>query len=205
MFLTHFKELIYNNKTKYTVQELLDHFEADTIPLFIILATFLTSIPLPPLLGGFETIPGGVLTLILALFGLFGFKTVAVPSFIKNASIDIRFVKNEQATKDSIDWVESHVTPNQYPWVFNVVSEKIMYLMMIPLALLMIIPIVFTDLIPSQAILLIALSWLLADGLFFMVMLVVIIFINIIYALFFVIFSRFLYRTRRTWTFGWWK
>lgn len=205
MFLTQFKELIYNKKTKYTIQELLDQFESNNIPLFLVLSTFLTSIPLPPLVGGFETIPGGVLSFILALEGLFGFKTIYIPSSIKNISIDISYIQKLQVTKDSIQWVESHITPNQYQWVFNDVNEKIMYLLMIPLALLMIIPIIFTDLIPSQAIMLMALAWLVSDGLFFMIMLVASFFIIIIYALFFIIFAKFLYRTRRTWSFGLWK
>lgn len=206
MFVTKFKELIYNNqKNKYTVQELLEHFNSDSIPLFLILATFPTSIPLPPLLAGFETVPGGILALILALLGLFGMKTISVPSRIKNKSIDIHSVQNSQLMKDSIHWIESHITPNQYQYVFNAVCEKLMYALIIPLALLMIIPIVFTDVIPSLAILLIALSWLVSDGLFFMVMLFILFFINIMYALVFIIFSKFLYNTRRTWTFGLWK
>jgi hypothetical protein len=205
MFITQLKQLIYNKKTKYTIQELLDQFESNNIPLFLVLSTFLTSIPLPPLLGGFETIPGGVLTLILALEGLIGLKTIYIPSSIKNVSIDISYVQKLQVTKDSIQWVESHITPNQYQWVFSDVNEKIMYLLIIPLALLMIIPIIFTDLIPSQAIMLMALAWLVSDGLFFMIMLVVSFFIIVIYALFFIIFAKFLYRTRRTWTFGLWK
>ena len=205
MFLTQLKQLIYNKKTKYTIQELLDQFKSNNIAVCLVLATFITSIPLPPWGGGFETVPGGVLSLILALEGLIGLKTIYIPSSIKNISIDISFIQKSKATKDSIQWVESHITPNQYQWVFNDLNEKIMYLLVIPNAILMIIPVIFTNMLPSQTITLMALAWLVSDGLFFMIMLFVSFFIIVMYTVLFIVFSKFLYRTRHIWTFGLWK
>jgi len=205
MFLQQLKSLIKNDKTTYTIQELLEHFESNNIAVFLVLTTFITSIPLPPWGGGFETMPGGFLCLLLALEGLIGLKTVYIPSIFRNITIDISFIQNSKITKQSIEWVEKHIVPNRHQWALNGLNEKIMYLLVIPNALLMILPIIFTNMLPSQAITLMALAWLVADGLFFLIMLFLS-FLNIImYIVLFIVFAKFLYRTRRHWTFGLWK
>ena len=205
MFLQQLKTLIKGDKKKYTLQELLDHFESNNIAVFLVLATFITSIPLPPWGGGFETMPGGFLCLLLALEGLFGLKTVYIPSIFRNITIDISFIQNSKITKQSIEWIENHLVPNRHQWALNGLNEKIMYLLVIPNALLMILPIIFTNMLPSQTITLMALAWLVADGLFFLIMLFVSFFIVVMYIVLFTVFAKFLYRTRRHWTFGLWK
>ena len=47
-FFNDFKTLVSNDKDDYTVEELLNHFETGSIIIILILATFITSIPLPP-------------------------------------------------------------------------------------------------------------------------------------------------------------
>jgi len=205
MFLQQLKTLIKGEKKKYTLQELLDHFESNNIAVLLVLATFITSIPLPPWGGGFETMPGGFLCLLLALEGLFGLKTVYIPAIFREISIDISFIQNSKITKQSIEWVENHIVPNRHSWALNRLNEKIMYLLVIPNALLMILPIIFTNGPPSQTITLMALAWLVADGLFFFIMLFVSFFIVVMYIVLFTVFAKFLYRTRRHWTFGLWK
>jgi hypothetical protein len=205
MFLQQLKTLIKGEKKKYTLQELLDHFESNSIAVFLVLATFITSIPLPPWGGGFETMPGGFLCLLLALEGLLGLKTVYIPAIFRDISIDISFIQNSKITKQSIEWVENHIVPNRHSWALNRLNEKIMYLLVIPNALLMILPIIFTNGPPSQTITLMALAWLVADGLFFFIMLFVSFFIVVMYIVLFTVFAKFLYRTRRHWTFGLWK
>jgi hypothetical protein len=205
MFLQQLKTLINGYKTKYTLQELLEHFESNNIAVFLVLATFITSIPLPPWGGGFETMPGGILCLLLALEGLLGLKTVYIPSIFRNITIDISFIQKSKITKQSIEWIENHIVPNRHSWALNRLNEKLMYLLVIPNALLMIIPIIFTNGPPSQTITLMALAWLVADGLFFLIMLFVSFFVVIMYIVLFIVFAKFLYRTRRHWTFGLWK
>jgi len=205
MFLQQLKTLIKGEKKKYTLQELLDHFKSNSIAVFLVLATFITSIPLPPWGGGFETMPGGFLCLLLALEGLLGLKTVYIPAIFRDISIDISFIQNSKITKQSIEWVENHIVPNRHSWALNILNEKIMYLLVIPNALLMILPIIFTNGPPSQTITLMALAWLVADGLFFFIMLFVSFFIVVMYIVLFTVFAKFLYRTRRHWTFGLWK
>ena len=61
VFVDDLKNLVNNEKSDYTIGDLLDHFGTGSIVIALIMATIITSIPLPPWGGGFETIPGGFL------------------------------------------------------------------------------------------------------------------------------------------------
>lgn len=205
MFLKQLQEIISSDKTTYTLGELLTHFESSSIPVFLILVTFITSLPLPPWGGGFETIPSGILSIILAIQGLLGLKTVYIPSALHSLEIDITFAKESEFVKKMFDWIEKNVQPDRYEWALNGFTEKLMYILVIPNALLMLIPVMFTNGPPSQCITLTAMAWLLYDGFYFLLMLGLSAFIVFMYIVLFFVFGKFLYRTRRTWTFGLWK
>jgi len=205
MFLEKFKELISMEKNKHTIKELSEHFGKSSFTVMLILITFVTSLPLPPWGGGIETIPGGILSIFLALQALIGMDRVFLPNFIQNITVDIEIVKTSEYTEKIINWIENNIQPGRYKWALNPFNEKLMYLLVIPNALLMIIPIVFTNGPPSQCITLMSLCWLLHDGMYFLIMLVLSVVVFILYIILFYTFAKLLYRTRRTWTFGFWK
>lgn len=205
VFVDKVKDLVKNEKNKYTIDELLDHFGTGSIVVALILVTFITSIPLPPWGGGFETIPGGFLCIILALQGLLGFEKLYLPKFLKNIEVDVKMVKESEYIEKMLNFIDKYVQPNRYEWAFNGILEKVMYLLVIPNALLMLVPIVFTNGPPSQCITLMALSWLLSDGFYFLLMLGISAFVFVAYIILFFLFAKFLYKTRRTWTFGLWR
>lgn len=205
VFVDKVKDLVKNEKNKYTIDELLDHFGTGSIVVALILVTFITSIPLPPWGGGFETIPGGFLCIILALQGLLGFEKLYLPKFLKNIEVDVKMVKESEYIEKMLNFIDKYVQPNRYEWAFNGILEKVMYLLVIPNALLMLVPIVFTNGPPSQCITLMALSWLLSDGFYFLLMLGISAFVFVAYIILFFVFAKFLYKTRRTWTFGLWR
>jgi len=205
MFLKQLKSLVENEKNVYTLDELLNIFESNNIAVFLVLVTIITSIPLPPWGGGFETIPGGVLSIFLALQGLVGMKKAYFPSFIRNIEFDLGFVKKSKYTKKTIEWFDETLKEDRYKWVLNDVTEKIMYLLVIPNALLMIVPILFTNGPPSQCITLLTMSWLLHDGFYFLLMIGISILVVLMYIVLFFMFGNFLYKTRKCWTFGLWK
>ena len=205
VFVDKVKDLVKNEKNKYTIGELLDHFGTGSIVVALILVTFVTSIPLPPWGGGIETIPGGFLCIILALQGLFGFEKLYLPKFLKNIEVNVKMVKESEYTEKTLNFIEKYVQPNRYEWAFNGILEKVMYLLVIPNALLMLVPIVFTNGPPSQCITLMALAWLLSDGFYFLLMLGISAFVFVVYIILFFVFAKFLYKTRRTWTFGLWR
>ena len=101
-----FKELLKSDQNKYTVGEILDFFGTGSIIIALILVTFITSIPLPPWGGGFETIPGGILSIFLALQGLIGLEKLYMPNFIRNFNINIDFIKNSEHTQKAIHFIE---------------------------------------------------------------------------------------------------
>lgn len=205
MFLKQLQDLLKGEKTKYTIGELLDHFESSSIAVCLVLATFITSIPVPPWGGGFETIPGGILCIFLAIQGLIGMEQVYLPPFLKSIELDIQFIKDSEYTQKSFEWIDRNIQSDRYMWAMNTFTEKLMYLLVIPNALLMCVPIVFTNGPPSQCITLMALSWLLYDGFYFLLMLGISCVIIIMYIVLFVLFAKLLYKTRKTWTFGLWK
>jgi hypothetical protein len=205
MFLQKLRDLVNGDRDKYTLQELLDHFGSSSIVVALVLVTFITSIPLPPWGGGFETIPGGIISLILAIQGLIGVDKLYLPGFISSIMIDVSIIKNSEYMQKMFDWLEENIEPDRYEWALNLFTEKLMYILIIPNALLMILPIIFTNGPPSQCITLMTLSWLLYDGYYFLIMLGLSICIVLFYAVFIALSTKFLYRTRKTWTFGIWK
>ena len=58
-------------KEEYSIKEIIEHFEEDSIFALIFLITFPTSIPMPPTGLGIETVIGGTATLILCLHIIF--------------------------------------------------------------------------------------------------------------------------------------
>ena len=114
-------------------------------------------------------------------------------------------VKESEYIEKMLNFIDKYVQPNRYEWAFNGILEKVMYLLVIPNALLMLVPIVFTNGPPSQCITLMALAWLLSDGFYFLLMLGISAFVFVAYIILFFVFAKFLYKTRRTWTFGLWR
>jgi hypothetical protein len=205
-FITKLKSILLDKtETEMTVKELLDYFGDDSIKVLMCLITFITSIPLPPWGGGFETVPGGVLCILLSLQGLVGMTQLYLPKFIRDYRIPLRIVQESSYTKKTFDVLETWLTPNRYAKVFHPITEKMLYLLIIANAILMMIPIIFTNALPSQSITVLTLAWLLSDGVVFSICFLLSILILIAYAFFFFWFSKFLYKTRRTWTFGLWK
>ena len=201
-FLEKLERLLKNSKSKYKIGELLDYFGKDSIVVFLFLVTFITSIPLPPWGGGFETLPGGIVSIFLAIQGLLGMKTVYMPNTVKEMEIDIKFVQESKYVDKTFDLIDKYIEPNRNHYVFNIATEKLMYLLIIPNAILMMLPIIFTNGPPSQCITLMAITWLLFDGLLFTIFLGASAFVIIAYIFLFFWFAKFLYSTRRTWTFG---
>lgn len=204
-FLSKIKELVEHHRSKFTMRELLAFFGKDSIIVSFFLLTFITSIPLPPWGAGFETIPGGLVCIILAIQGILGLTSVYVPGFIQELEIDISFVQKSETVQSMFGFIDKYMKPNRHQYAFNVFTERLLYLLVIPHALLMILPIVFTNGPPSQCITLLSLAWLLQDGLLFLVFIGLSIFIIIAYIFLFFWFGKFLYKTRRTWTFGLWQ
>jgi hypothetical protein len=190
-----FNNLVKKGKDVYTIQEIIDYFGKDSIFSLLFLVTLPTSIPAPPQALGAETVFGGSLTVLLSMQLIMGFNKPILPKFITSKKINLGQLQNnkyyEKADKFLMK-LESYFK-KRYTFVFqNIIIKLVAALMIIP-GVLMIIPLVFTNLFPSISVTLISFSFLFKDGL----MLMVTSFFTFLVALFYLIFFKFIVRMGR--------
>jgi hypothetical protein len=168
----------------------------------LIISTVITSIPVPPWGGGFETIPGGILSIIFAIQGILGLEHLYLPKWMMKIEIDVTLLTKSDYTPFVFEFMDKYIVPDREKWIMNRATEILMYVLVIANALLMMIPIIFTNAFPSLTITLMAFTRLLGDGLYFMISLGFACFVFIFYVFIGIVFSKWLYRTRRYWSFG---
>ena len=178
--LKKINDLRKTQKKKWTVQELLDFFEEDGIFTLIFLISFPTSIPSPAWGLGFSTFIGGVIILILSVQLIFGFKTATLPAFITKQTIDVSFIQSDKFDKiyNFLLGLKEY-TRSRLKWAL--VARPIIGAFLLPQAILMMIPIPFTNWIPSVVSTCVSFSYLFGDGLYLLIFLGVSVFTNIMY------------------------
>ena len=158
------KELRKKRRDKMTVRELVDYFEEDGIFAILFFITIPTSIPTPPIDGGLSTLPGGAATLLLSFQLILGYEKVYLPESILKKEIDMSFLNSENFKKiDNVIGKFESLTRKRFQWVLH--SPRLLALFFIPQAILMLIPIVFTNMLPSMCITFMTFSYLFKDGL----------------------------------------
>lgn len=201
--LGRFKRVVADkSKNVFTVQEILDIFGKDCIVFVMCLITFVTTLPLPPWGAGFEAVPGGILCILLSIQGLIGMDNIYVPSYVRRMEIDITFLQKSKSTMDTIEYIESWLNPHRMLYVFNKATEMFMYLLIIANSLLMIIPIVGTNALPSLSITMLTLAWIMNDGIMFSTVYALSICMLLAYLCIFMWFSKYIYKNRRSLSFG---
>lgn len=203
MFYPKLKELIQNARIKeeYTIQELLEHFGESTIIIGILFVTIITSLPLPPWGGGFESIPSGILCIFFSFQGLINREYLYLPEFMSNYTINVKSISESEYIDNMFDFIDRYIVERNL-YVFNGFTKVLFYSLVILNSLLMIIPIVFTNWLPSQCITIMSILWLLGDGLYFILSLGLSVFVFLFYLLLGMVFSKWLYRNRHYWSFG---
>lgn len=178
--LKKINDLRKTQKKKWTVQELLDFFEEDGIFTLIFLISFPTSIPSPAWGLGFSTFIGGVIILILSFQLIFGFKKAVLPTFITKQKIDVSFMQSDKFDKIYNFLLRlKEYTRSRFKWAL--MARPIIGAFLIPQAILMMIPIPFTNWIPSVIATCVSFSYLFGDGLYLLIFLGVSVFTNIMY------------------------
>ena len=186
-------ELRKTQKKKWTVQELLDFFEEDGIFALIFLLSFPTSIPSPAWGLGFSTFIGGIIILILSFQLIIGAKKATLPSFITKQMIDISFLQTEQFNKiyDFLLDIKKYTRPR---FKSVLLARSIIGIFLIPQAILMMIPIPFTNWIPSVIATCISFSYLFGDGLYLLLFLTTSVFTNFAYIYILIFVKNFIHR-----------
>lgn len=203
MFYPKLKKLIQDARIKeeYTIQELLEHFGESTIIIGILFVTIITSIPLPPWGGGFESIPSGILSIFFSIQGLINREYLYLPESISTYTINVKTVSESEYIDKMFDFIDRYIVERNL-YVFNGFTKVLFYLLVILNSLLMIIPIVFTNVLPSLCITIMSLLWLLGDGLYFILSLGISVFVFLFYLSLGMFFSKWLYQNRNYWSFG---
>ena len=119
--------------------------------------TFFTSIPSPSWGLGTSTVPGGLLTIIISLQILLGFKHIYLPEFLQKRKIKTKYLKIAEKYGDKLK------SNNQSNLNFfkNVILEKISAIFIFFCGILMTVHLIFTNWAPSFAVTFISISHIL--------------------------------------------
>lgn len=136
----------------------------------LFLSTILTSIPAPAWGFGTSTVPGGIITLFISIQIILNYKYVVLPDFIGNIQIKTKYFKEKYLKKmDSLIIILKKYSTKRFSeiFIFNH-SNKITGIVLFLQAILMLIPIIFTNLFPSVIVTAISYCYLIKDGLLLM-------------------------------------
>lgn len=160
------REIKKNNKS-IKIKDFIQTIGNEAFFHILFLSTILTSIPAPAWGFGTSTIPGGIITLILAIQIILDYQYVVLPDFIGNIEIKTKYFKEKYLKKmESLTNTLKNYSTKRFSEIFNFNhSNKITGVVLILQAILMLIPIIFTNLFPSLIVTSISYSYLVKDGL----------------------------------------
>jgi len=163
------KEIKKNNKS-IKVKDFIKYVGNESFFHILFLTTILTSIPAPAWGFGTSTIPGGIITLILAIQIILDYKHVVLPNVIGNIEIKTKYFKEKYIKKmESLTNTLKKYSTKRFSEIFNFNhSNKITGAVLVLQAILMLIPIIFTNLFPSVIVTAISYCYLIKDGLLLM-------------------------------------
>jgi len=196
-------DLRKRKQSKYSIKQLVQYFCSDSHWAIIFIVNLPMAIPGPPYAAGFETLPSGLITLILAGQILLGYKNIYLPEFIENKFIDISLLKKNDYLKvdNALKTIEKYLKKRKTD-IFNPYSEKILAISIIPPALLMMLPIILTNWLPCIAITVLSFVYLFKDGYYIFLAFILCWAITFGYAIVFIFFGKFLWSKRKFWSFG---
>lgn len=162
--------LIENDQDEFSFGEIIDRFGQDGFFALLFIISFPTSIPTPAYGLGTSTMIGGLLSIILSIQLILGFDKPYFPEFIRKLKVDVSYLRGDIYLKfDKILREIESKSISRYTFLFNFVSLRLIALfIIIPSGLLMLVPLVFTNLIPSMIITFVSLNYLIQDGLYFL-------------------------------------
>lgn len=160
-----------NEKKTIKVKKLLELLGKESFFQILFVVTLITSIPAPSWGFGTSTIPGGILTLIIAVQLILDYKYIRVPDFIGEKDLDTSYFSGKyfKKIKESAIYLKTLGKPRLKNIFNNPTFNKIAGISLILPAILMIVPIIFTNMLPSMIVTGISLAYILKDGLLFFI------------------------------------
>ena len=176
------KNILLNDNNKYlTIGNIIKSFEKDSFFIILFFSTFITSIPSPSYGFGTSTMLGGIISLLVSIQLLFNFKKLYLPKFILKKKIKLKKIKKKEKIINKIlDTFELLLKKNNES-LLTFFFVKISTLLIIFNSILMILPLILTNWLPSTTITLLSISYLFKDGRFFLFSLFFSLFVSIAY------------------------
>jgi hypothetical protein len=176
------KNILLNGNNKYlTIDNIIKSFEKDSFFIILFFSTFITSIPSPSYGFGTSTMIGGIISLLVAIQLLFNLKKLYLPEFILKKKIKLKKIKKKEKIINKIlDTFELLLKKNNES-LLTFFFVKISTLLIIFNSILMILPLILTNWLPSTTITLLSISYLFKDGRFFLFSLFFSLFVSIAY------------------------
>ena len=158
-------------KKTIKVKEILKLLGKESFFQILFISTIFTSIYAPSWGLGFSTIPAGIITILISFQLMLDYKYVVLPDFINEKEIKTSILKgkNFKKVKKWFDNLKSISSPRLKKIFKSNNFNKIAGLSLLPQGILMIIPIIFTNLLPSMIVTAISLCYILKDGVLFFV------------------------------------
>ena len=168
-FRNKINKLVKKNKKSFTIGEIVNHFKQDGIFAILFIITFPTSIPSPIYGLGSSTIIGGLITFFLSFQLLLGYRTAYLPDFILNKKIKITSFRERYYKRfDEVLFKMECYFKKGHQYAFNFLFLKISSLLMLLNSILMFIPLILTNWLPSTTVTFMSFAYLSKDGFMFL-------------------------------------
>ena len=173
-----YKEI--NKGKTISIEKILELLDSTSFFYFLFIITFFTSIPAPSWGLGGSTIPGGILSFVISIQLILGYKTIYLPSYLRKKTVKTSYIKkiDEYLTRFNLK-------KNKKSLFLTETIEKISGFFILCNSLLMMIPIIFTNWGPSFSISIISLSHILKNKWFLVLSYVLTVVMFILYIYFF--------------------
>lgn len=132
------------NKNTLKIKDILKNLQSDSFFYILFISTLLTSIPTPAIALGSSTLPGGLISILLSIQLILGFKHFYLPEFLLNIKIKKSIINK---TNKYIGKLQKKKGDYKF---FNLkIIDKISGLIIFLNGILMCIPLIFTNWHPS--------------------------------------------------------
>lgn len=158
-------------KKTIKVKEILKLLGKESFFQILFISTIFTSIPAPAWGIGFSTIPAGIITFLISIQLILDYKYVVLPDFINEKEIKTSILKGKsfKTIKKWFAYLKGMSSPRLKKVFKSKNFNKIAGLSLLPQGILMIIPIIFTNLLPSMIVTGLSLAYILKDGVLFFI------------------------------------
>lgn len=165
--------LLTEKKNVYQIKDIINYFKEDSIFALLFIFTFPTSIPTPSYGLGSSTLLGGTVALILSIQLFLGYRKAILPNFILNKKFKTRSLKKKYHKRINFILLRMEkFFKRGHFYAFNAVFMKLASILMFLNAILMSIPLIMTNWLPSTTVSFISFAFLFKDGFMFLMALI---------------------------------